>query len=212
MDQAPCNLIRTAPAAGERVLKPPDDVNLLRLIEASGDLVLCYDKDGKIGFLCHGWERVLGWKPSEMVGRHYQEFIHPDDLAASHDVSKENGRGEEVQRFVNRYRTKTGTWRDLEWQVIADERSGRFNASARDISQECARLRGLERLGEVTGLIANPVVVCDCVGQIEWANETFERLTGQSLEQVRAQKLESILHNQCTDRAVCRCDRAPCRS
>ncbi|MCX7799236.1 MAG: PAS domain S-box protein [Fimbriimonadales bacterium] len=39
------------------------------------------DTEGKFTFASPAWEKLIGWKPEEIVGRHLCEFLHPDDLA-----------------------------------------------------------------------------------------------------------------------------------
>ena len=47
------------------------------------------------------------------------EFIHPDDRVASTGaVEALVVRGERVDKFVNRYRHKDGSWRTLSWRAV----------------------------------------------------------------------------------------------
>ncbi|WP_209428268.1 PAS domain S-box protein [Pararhodobacter sp. SW119] len=179
-----------------------DGPSVMRLVEASGDLLLVSELDGTIRQVSSGWEQVLGWTAAEMLGRRGHEFMHPDDIAGTKDAAAGLRRSGAVHRFTNRYRTKRGGWRHLEWSAVVNPRDGRINASARDISDEIARLSAMERLGEVARLTINPVIICDREGLIEWVNEAFESMTGWRLEEVCGQKPGSILQFERTDPAT----------
>ena len=49
------------------------------LIENISDLVTVLDKDGAIQFQNPASEKILGFKPEELVGKNVAELIHPDD-------------------------------------------------------------------------------------------------------------------------------------
>ena len=44
------------------------------------DVILVAGADEKYIWVSPSAEIVLGWKPSELVGRTFREFIHPEDL------------------------------------------------------------------------------------------------------------------------------------
>lgn len=173
--------------------------SVARLVEDSGALLLVSDRDGTIRYLSAGWKRVLGWSAPEMLGRRGHEFMHPDDVAATVRVAKGLKQRGTAQRFTNRYRTMAGGWRDLEWCAVVDARDGRIVASARDVTEEGARLRRMEQLGEVAHLTTNPVVLCDRNGRIEWVNEAFERLAEWRLDEVLGFTPGSVLQFDRTD-------------
>ena len=52
------------------------------LIENAVDLTIVLNPDGSGRYVSPSVERVLGFKPDEIVGRNIADFVHPDDLSA----------------------------------------------------------------------------------------------------------------------------------
>jgi PAS domain S-box-containing protein len=52
-------------------------MNLLRMVP---DIVYVLDSDGCFAYLNDAIVQ-LGWKPSELIGRHFAEVVHPDDVS-----------------------------------------------------------------------------------------------------------------------------------
>ena len=82
------------------------------------------------------WTEVLGYAPEEVIGRPWQEFVHPDDHEATLDVTRDALGGKEILHFVNRWRTKSGDWRWLSWNAQPDRTLGVAYAVARDVTGE----------------------------------------------------------------------------
>lgn len=59
-------------------------------------------------------------------------------------------------------------------------------------------------LAEVASLSANPVVITDASGRVEWVNAAFARLTGYGLEELRGRKPGHVLQGPATDPATVR--------
>lgn len=49
------------------------------LIEHSSDVITVLDEEGTISYLSPAVERVLGYQPTELVGKTAFEYVHPDD-------------------------------------------------------------------------------------------------------------------------------------
>lgn len=64
-------------------------MNLLRMVP---DIVYVLDGDGCFAYL-NDAIRQLGWKPSELIGRHFAEVVHPDDVS-------EVGRNTVLRRYA----------------------------------------------------------------------------------------------------------------
>ncbi|MDP2858534.1 MAG: PAS domain S-box protein, partial [Bacillota bacterium] len=50
------------------------------LVENINEVIYAMDANGRITYVSPVVERLGGYKPSEVIGRHFTEFIHPDDL------------------------------------------------------------------------------------------------------------------------------------
>ena len=110
-----------------------DGASLLRLVEASADLLVVCDLDGTIRVLSRGWERVLGWTAAEMLGRPALDFVHPGDRTGPLAAGGGSGRGDRVLRFVNRCAVKGGGWQRLEWCSVVSPADGLIHASVREL-------------------------------------------------------------------------------
>ncbi|MFN9812100.1 MAG: PAS domain S-box protein [Deltaproteobacteria bacterium] len=113
------------------------------------DLVCTADGRGHFDLMNPAWEALLGWSRRELQAHPFVWFVHPDDVAATHAVTRtlrEDGR---LTRFENRYRCRDGSYRTLSWTASVVD--GVFVAAARDVTQDVA---ARERLRFTNGLYA----------------------------------------------------------
>jgi PAS domain S-box-containing protein len=113
--------------------------------ELSLDLIATASYDGYFTQLNSAFTEVLGFTPEELMAQPFLEFVHPDDveptLAA---VATQTEEGAAVFHFQNRYRTKSGSYRWLEWTSRPDETTRALIAVARDVTER-KRLEERER-------------------------------------------------------------------
>jgi len=48
-------------------------------LKKASDIILVLDRRGPIRYVSPAVERVLGYRPAQMTGRHVARFVHPDD-------------------------------------------------------------------------------------------------------------------------------------
>ena len=86
------------------------------LIENSLDLIVVLDKAGIMRFQSPSSERILGFRPEELVGQSVFAFVRPDDLGASRQAFARLLQGQYDPSMVTelRFRHKNGSWRVLE--------------------------------------------------------------------------------------------------
>ena len=85
------------------------------LIENASDLVTVLRPDGGIVYESPACERMLGYRPEELIGRNCLDFIHPDDLERVRNAfehAQQNGAIPEYLEY--RYRHKNGSFVSLE--------------------------------------------------------------------------------------------------
>jgi PAS domain S-box-containing protein len=124
--------------------------SIAQLFELSSDMLGTASLDGYLTQLNPAWERTLGWRREELMAEPFVSFVHPDDVEATVSTAAalaEPGR-RQVVAFENRYRTRTGEYRWLEWSSTAD--GGTIYFVAKDVTDrkalEAAREEDLRRV------------------------------------------------------------------
>ena len=122
------------------------------LVENGSDLLMISRADGPLTYVSPSAERLLGYRPSEMLGRMPTELAHPDDLDALWDglrrIVAEPG---VVHAFAVRLRHKDGSWRALEAlgrTVAPDSADDGIVANSRDVTEQRAAEAALQRSEE----------------------------------------------------------------
>ena len=112
--------------------------------ELSLDLIATASFDGYFTEVNPAFTRTLGFSSEELISKPFTEFVHPDDVEATlAAVVEQTEQGRDVFNFQNRYRTKDGSYRWLEWTSSPDPQGRALIAVARDITDR-KRLEELE--------------------------------------------------------------------
>jgi len=133
---------------------------------------------GEIVRANRAWEAVLGYKPEELVGRRYFDFVHPDDL---NKTQRETGRlilGHTTYRFESRYLHKQGGYRLLAWSATADTKQQILFGSAIDITttrdNEIALQQAYQRLEQAQRVAHLGYWELDLqTGRLYWSDEVL---------------------------------------
>ena len=97
------------------------------------DLLCIADTKGHFLRLNPEWKIVLGYDIAELEGRAFVDFVHPEDVKSTMEVTKQLADKEIINNFINRYRHKNGSYRWIEWRSFSTEEF--IYASARDITE-----------------------------------------------------------------------------
>src|ERR1041385_499381 len=82
------------------------------LIEHSSDVITIITRDGTISYESPSLERVLGYKPEELIGQNAFELIHPQDVPPVVEALTRPGDLAARHRSIEyRVRHKNGSWR-----------------------------------------------------------------------------------------------------
>jgi PAS domain S-box-containing protein len=85
------------------------------LIENAQDGISIAEPDGTMRYVSPSTERILGFKPEELVGKNVTEFLHPDDVYNAFEPRPRLlGEPETLMSQIYRLRHKDGSWRVLE--------------------------------------------------------------------------------------------------
>ncbi|TVQ64932.1 MAG: response regulator [Balneolaceae bacterium] len=113
------------------------DLNFEHFFDLNLDLLCIAKVDGTFLKLNREWETTLGFDISELEGRNFLEFVHPEDLQPTLDAFSDLSGKNTVLNFVNRYRCKDGSYRHIEWR--STPKDDLIYASARDVTARIVR-------------------------------------------------------------------------
>ena len=122
------------------------------IFELSLDMLAIAGMDGYFKELNPAWTRTLGWSREELMATAYVDFVHPDDVQATIDIGTQLMEGEPVVDFVNRYRTKDGSYKYISWASHPDIPSRRIFAVAKDVSDRIRMEEELKKLAAIDPL------------------------------------------------------------
>lgn len=155
------------------------------LIENMMDLIYELDEDGRFRFVSLAITDILGYSPREAIGRHYSEFVHPDDLPALGRRFHERRTGSRAARCMEiRLLTKSGAAKMFEVSAsgVYDLRR-RFHATAgiaRDITDRkeiAEKLRATETfLHVIMDSVPDAIFIKDLEGRYLMANPAALRV------------------------------------
>lgn len=106
--------------------------DLERFFSVNLDLLCIVDFSGKFIRVNKAWEDILGYSSEELEQTSFMDFVYTDDIPATLDAMNKLQKNEPILNFVNRYRTKEGTYRYIEWR--SKPYGNLVYAAARDIT------------------------------------------------------------------------------
>ena len=112
--------------------------------DLSVDMHVAIGFDGRFREVNAAWQRILGYPPSEIVGVHYLDLVHPDDHARSLAEAARLHEGHETVSFRHRFRHRDGSYRWLEWSARSFQAERVTYSVARDISVQVVAEQELE--------------------------------------------------------------------
>jgi two-component system sensor histidine kinase/response regulator len=117
---------------------PGDEAQFRFLIEHASDLISILDGTGKFEYASPSNERVLGYKPEELIGTSAFHLVHPDDAVRVRAVFAASSRRPGVTPSVEfRFLHKDGSWRFIEAvgnSLLTDFGTVRIVINARDVT------------------------------------------------------------------------------
>jgi PAS domain S-box-containing protein len=113
----------------------PSAPDVARLFDLPFDVMGVASFDGVMRRVNPGIKRVLGLAPEDVVGRPLLDMCHPDDRAATAAAFGAVLESGELSGFENRLPAADGSYRWLQWNVLADADEGLVYGVARDVTE-----------------------------------------------------------------------------
>jgi len=117
-----------------------------RFFTVALDLLSIADIDGHFIRVNRAWERTLGYSIDELESKNFLDFVHPDDIASTKQSLAALSDQIPVLNFTNRYLTRDGDYRFIEWRSYP---SGKYiYSAARDVTDRINYEFELNKLAE----------------------------------------------------------------
>ncbi len=180
------------------------------LIENASDIITIMNVDGTICYKSPSVERLLGYKPEELVGQIAFDFVHPDDRARVLSIFNEAlltpG---EMHSAEYRFRHKAGAWHTLESigkTIWVDSGKASIIVNSRDITKRKhveTELRDSEtKFRSVVKTAIDAIILADGVGNIIAWNKGAEVMFGYERAEVLGQALTLLMPERYRNRHV----------
>ena len=165
----------------------------------SADMICSVSEDDYFLHVSAASEKVLGYTPTELVGKRFFDFLYIEDLEKTINTANQVMDGNQINSFENRYVRKDGSLVTLSWSVRMDEVDRIRYAVARDVTEYKKIEVENDKLARIASLTVNAVIITDAEGKITWVNKGFERITEYPLEEVIGKKPGAFLQGLATD-------------
>ncbi len=116
------------------------------------DIICTVDREGRFLRVSPSCFNILGYRPDEIVGRHYSDFLIVEELEKSAQAERDVHSGKALTDFENRHRRKDGSIVDLLWSAWWSESDQAVFAMARDITERKRAEHHLAYYDSLTGL------------------------------------------------------------
>jgi diguanylate cyclase (GGDEF)-like protein/PAS domain S-box-containing protein len=163
----------------------------------SNDLLATASLNGYLLQVNPAWTDALGWSAKELTERPFLDFLHPEDVAKTLIETEHAGRGESAPGFCNRYRTRDGNYRWIEWSSTVNY-EGVMYCSARDVTRRKQAEEFLvaeqERIRVTLQSIGDGVITTDTKGHVTSINPMGEQITGWLSDQAIGLRIDRVMH------------------
>jgi PAS domain S-box-containing protein len=163
------------------------------IVDSATDLVVGLSAEGLITALNPAFERVLGYRREDWIGKSPLPLVHPDDIPAAIEALDAALRGELAVPYEGRARTASGDYVVLETTTTTLYRDGQPNgllSVSRDVTE---RSRSQQRFAALLEAAPDAMVVADAQGDIELVNRQAETMFGYSREELLGRQVEVLL-------------------
>jgi len=135
------------------------------LVENSSDITTIVDTTGVIIYVSHNVERLLGYRPEELLNRRAFGWVHPDDVSSvASGLSRAMENRKEPTAVEFRFRHADGSWRVFDAvgkRAPNDSVTPRIIVNARDITErkrleeQLRQFQKMESIGQLAAGVAH---------------------------------------------------------
>ncbi|EMK24986.1 sensor domain-containing diguanylate cyclase [Leptospira kirschneri] len=123
-----------------------NEYDLEKLVNNSLDLLTIVDLSGNVLLVNPAFERILGWKKEDLIGKDPFHLLHPEDKENTYREFEKLNQGLLTLSLQNRYICADGLYRYFSWTASPDLAAGLVYVTGRDITDVIESNRKISQL------------------------------------------------------------------
>jgi PAS domain S-box-containing protein len=170
------------------------------LIENSSDVIGVVTADGINLYKSPSVKQVMGYEPSELIGRKTAELIHPDDLPQVNKMLRTLIRHPKESRSITvRYKHRNGSWRWIEAAATNHLRVpaiGGIVINYRDITEQRIAEDKIREQAALLDISPDAILVRDMDDRIIYWSRGAEQVYGWTSQEALGQPADLLLYKE----------------
>jgi len=151
------------------------------IVERSFDAIVMIDLEGRITYVSPAVERITGYRPEEMNGRDFQNFVSESDIPKAVQAFTGVAGGGSIEGLQMEALRKNGSLVHVEANASPILRGGELvgmQVIYRDITERKLAEEEVVRLSNAVKTATDAIIISDCDGKIVDVNEATLRIYG----------------------------------
>lgn len=169
-----------------------------KLVRYSCDMLCATSKDGHFVAVSDACRHLLGYDRHELEGRHFTDFIHPEDKAATLQAAQQFLSGQRTSGFRNRYLHKDGHEVPMSWSVVRSEEeellicTGRETTAQQQLQKPATGKEAFYKALVDSGV--EMMILVDEEGAVQYVNGATTRILGYVAEELLCLQATGFVH------------------
>ncbi len=143
-----------------------------KILDSSLDVICTINREGEFVNVSAASQKAWGYKPKDLVGSKFMNFVHPEDFEITDKATEKIFRGRKIPIFENRFIHKNGRAVPLLWSVNWDEKLGLLCCIAKDVTEKISLEKAIEN--ERDQFYDMFLKAPSAIGMLKGANHIFE--------------------------------------
>ncbi len=163
---------------------------LRETIDSVPDIIYSLDAHGLFSSINESAAKLLGFRSGQIIGRHFVDFVHPDDKSIVRDTFEQTvaRQGQKPHNMRIRLCNFDGepVWISMNSRMVYDD-NGKFlreQGVIRDIRTVREYEEELQQLAAAVNQADESIIITDSRGVIEYVNPFFETMTGFAKDEI----------------------------
>ena len=169
-----------------------------KILDSSLDIICTVDESGIYTSVSSACYQILGYRPEEMIGRHYTEFVFKEDYHSTQQARSTIMGGTSMTNFENKLISKSGKIIHVIWSANWDFSDKIMYCIARDATdikkQEALQLKNEKRYHALVNNASDAILILNKTGLSTYASPSIFKLTGYTTESFLQLKLLDQIH------------------